>query len=172
MSKDFWKAGHTPTLLVSFLYFDLSFMVWYILGPLAIQIAEALQLSAQQRGLMVATPILAGALLRFGMGLLVDRFSPKFAGILGQVVVMLALGFAWLHGIQSLSQALLLGVFLGVAGAAFAVSLTLVIGALLTVTLGARMLMGKTKRAPVYVKAKRRDDVRVWNDGKGTIIDL
>ena len=56
--------------------------------------------------------------------------------------------------------------------AAFAVSLTLVVAALLTVTLGARMLMGKTKRAPVYVKAKRRNDVRVWNDGKGTIIDL
>ncbi|MDC7715169.1 NarK/NasA family nitrate transporter [Vogesella sp. LYT5W] len=125
MSKDFWKAGHTPTLLVSFLYFDLSFMVWYLLGPLAIQIAEALQLSAQQRGLMVATPILAGAILRLGMGLIVDRVSPKFAGILGQVVVMLALGFAWLHGIQSLTQALLLGVFLGVAGAAFAVSLPL-----------------------------------------------
>ena len=52
--------------------------------------------------------------------------------------------------------------FVGLA-AAFAVSLTLLIGALLTVTLGARMLMGK---------AKRRDDVRVWNDGKGTIIDL
>ena len=50
--------------------------------------------------------------------------------------------------------------------------ITLVIGALLTVTLGARMLMGKTKRAPVYAKAKRREDLRVWNDGKGTIIDL
>lgn len=61
--------------------------------------------------------------------------------------------------------------FVGLA-AAFAVPLTLVVGALLTVTLGARMLMGKTKRAPVYVKAKRREDVRVWNDGKGTIIDL
>ncbi len=56
--------------------------------------------------------------------------------------------------------------------AAFAVSLTIVIGALLTVSLGARMLMGRTKRAPVYAKAKRREDLRVWNDGKGTIIDL
>lgn len=61
--------------------------------------------------------------------------------------------------------------FIGLA-AAFAVSLTLVIGALLTVSLGARMLMGRTKRAPVYARAKRREDLRVWNDGKGTIIDL
>jgi hypothetical protein len=61
--------------------------------------------------------------------------------------------------------------FIGLA-AAFAVSLTLVIGALLTVSLGVRMLMGRTKRAPVYAKAKRREELRVWNDGKGTIIDL
>lgn len=125
MSKSFWKAGHTPTLLMAFLYFDLSFMVWYVLGPLAIQIAADLQLTAQQRGLMVATPILSGAILRFGMGVIVDRWSARTAGILGQLVVMAALGVAWLHGIHSLPQALLLGVFLGVAGAAFAVSLPL-----------------------------------------------
>ncbi|WP_174874258.1 nitrate/nitrite transporter [Vogesella oryzae] len=125
MNKAFWKAGHTPTLLMAFLYFDLSFMVWYILGPLAIQIADTLHLTAQQRGLMVATPILAGAVLRFGMGLLVDHFSAKTAGILGQVVVMLALGGAWLLGIHSLEQALILGLFLGVAGASFAVALPL-----------------------------------------------
>ena len=125
MTKDFWKAGHTPTLLMAFLYFDLSFMVWYILGPLAIQIADALQLSAQQRGLMVATPILAGAILRFGMGLVVDKLSPKTAGIIGQLVVLAALGVAWLFGIHSFGQALLLGLFLGVAGASFAVALPL-----------------------------------------------
>lgn len=125
MNKAFWRAGHTPTLLMAFLYFDLSFMVWYLLGPLGIQIADTLALTPQQRGLMVATPILAGALLRFGMGLVVDRLSAKTAGIIGQVVVMLALGGAWLHGIHSLTQALVLGVFLGVAGAAFAVALPL-----------------------------------------------
>ena len=73
---------------------------------------------------------------------------------------------------QNLRSAVYALAGLAFVGLAFAVSLTLVVGALLTVTLGARMLMGKTKRAPVYVKAKRRGDVRVWNDGKGTIIDL
>ncbi|EEG08904.1 nitrate/nitrite transporter [Pseudogulbenkiania ferrooxidans] len=125
MNKSFWKAGHWPTLLAAFLYFDLSFMVWYILGPLAIQIADSLSLSAQQRGMMVATPILAGAVLRFAIGLMVDRLSPKTAGIVGQVVVIAALGTAWHFGIHSFHQALLLGLFLGVAGASFAVSLPL-----------------------------------------------
>ena len=64
MSTSFWKSGHTPTLFSAFLYFDISFMVWYLLGPLAVQIATNLELDAQQRGIMVATPILSGALLR------------------------------------------------------------------------------------------------------------
>ncbi|HEY1029947.1 MAG TPA: nitrate/nitrite transporter [Pseudomonas sp.] len=125
MNTSFWKAGHTPTLFAAFLYFDLSFMVWYLLGPLAVQIATDLGLDAQQRGLMVATPILAGALLRLLMGFLCDRLSPKSAGLLGQVVVIIALFCAWQVGIGSYHQALLLGVLLGFAGAAFAVALPL-----------------------------------------------
>lgn len=121
----FWKAGHTPTLFAAFLYFDLSFMVWYVLGPLGVQIATDLGLTTQQRALMVATPILAGAVLRFLMGLLADRTSPRSAGLLGQVIVIGALFGAWQLGIHSYEQALLLGVFLGFAGASFAVALPL-----------------------------------------------
>lgn len=125
MNTSFWKAGHKPTLFAAFLYFDLSFMVWYLLGPMAVQIATDLQLTTQQRGLMVATPILAGALLRFVMGIVADQLSPKTAGIIGQVIVILALFTAWNLGIHTYEQALLLGVFLGVAGASFAVALPL-----------------------------------------------
>ncbi len=125
MNTSFWKSGHTPTLFAAFLYFDLSFMVWYLLGPLAVQIAADLQLTTQQRGLIVATPILAGAILRFLMGLLADRLSPKTAGLIGQVVVIVSLTCAWYFGIHSYEQALLLGVGLGVAGASFAVALPL-----------------------------------------------
>lgn len=121
----FWKAGHTPTLFAAFLYFDLSFMVWYVLGPLGVQIATDLGLTTQQRALMVATPILAGAALRFLMGLLADRTSPRSAGLLGQVIVIGALFGAWQLGIHSYEQALLLGLFLGFAGASFAVALPL-----------------------------------------------
>lgn len=121
----FLKAGHPPTLLAAFLYFDLAFMVWVILGPLGVQIAKDLALTHTQKGLMVATPVLAGALLRFVMGLLVDHLKPKMTGAIGQVIVMIALFVAWQHGIHSYEQTLLLGVFLGVAGASFAVALPL-----------------------------------------------
>ena len=125
MNRDFWKAGHPPTLFAAFFYFDLSFMVWVMLGPLGIQIAQDLHLSAGQKGLMVATPVLAGALLRIVMGVLVDHLKPKLAGAIGQVIVIAALGFAWWFGIHSYQQILLLGGFLGFAGAAFAVALPL-----------------------------------------------
>ncbi|MGV6397112.1 nitrate/nitrite transporter [Pseudomonas caspiana] len=125
MNNSFWKAGHTPTLFAAFLYFDLSFMVWYLLGPMAVQIATDLQLTTQQRGFMVATPILAGAILRFIMGMLADQLSPKTAGIIGQVIVITSLLAAWQLGIHTYEQALLLGIGLGMAGASFAVALPL-----------------------------------------------
>ncbi len=125
MKSSFWQVGHKPTLFSAFLYFDLSFMVWVLLGPLAVQIATDLQLSPSQKGLMVATPVLAGALLRIVMGVLVDQIKPKMAGLVGQIVVISSLLLAWLHGIHTFQQALLLGLGLGFAGAAFAVALPL-----------------------------------------------
>lgn len=124
-TTSFWKAGHTPTLLAAFFYFDLSFMVWVLLGPLAVQIAKDLALTPAQKGLMVATPLLAGALLRIVMGVLVDHLKPKRAGAIGQVIVIAALTWAWLGQIDSYGTMIVLGILLGVAGAAFAVALPL-----------------------------------------------
>ena len=121
----FWHAGHKPTLFAAFLYFDLSFMVWVILGPLGVQIAHDLGLTAAQKGLMVATPVLSGALLRMVMGMLVDHLKPKLAGAIAQVIVIAALLFSWWHGVNSFQQVLMLGLFLGLAGASFAVALPL-----------------------------------------------
>ena len=125
MNTEFWKAGHRPTLLAAFLYFDLAFMVWVMLGPLGVQIAKDLGLTHAQKGMMVATPVLAGAILRIFMGILVDHLKPKLAGAIGQVIVMVSLFVAWYFGIHSYEQTLILGVFLGVAGASFAVALPL-----------------------------------------------
>jgi NNP family nitrate/nitrite transporter-like MFS transporter len=66
-------AGHWPTLVAAFLYFDVSFMIWTLLGTLGVQIGESLGLSPQQKGLMVAVPILAAALLRSDPGALTSR---------------------------------------------------------------------------------------------------
>ncbi len=121
--SDLKNTGHWPTLLTAFLYFDFSFMVWTVLGPLGAQIGESLKLSPEQKGLMVAIPILAGAILRILLGLLVDRVGAKNAGILAQLVVISGLALAWIFGLPNYQSALLMGLVLGFAGASFAVAL-------------------------------------------------
>jgi NNP family nitrate/nitrite transporter-like MFS transporter len=125
MTKGFLKAGHLPTLVAAFLYFDLSFMVWVLLGPLAVQIGRDLGLNAAQKGLMVATPVLAGAVLRIVYGVAVDHLGPKRTGGIAQALVIGGLVIAWLVGIDSFAATLALGVVLGLAGASFAVALPL-----------------------------------------------
>jgi len=121
----FWAAGNAPTLVAAFLYFDVSFMVWVLLGPLAPIIALQLHLDPAQKGMMVAIPTLAGALLRLVNGLAVDRIGPKLTGLINQIVVMAGLAVAWWFGISSYQGTLALGVILGFAGASFAVALPL-----------------------------------------------
>ncbi|HLG88206.1 MAG TPA: nitrate/nitrite transporter [Alphaproteobacteria bacterium] len=125
MTKGFLKAGHLPTLVSAFLYFDLSFMVWVILGPLGVQIAKTFGLDPAHKGLMVAIPVLAGALLRIVNGVLVDHLGPKRTGQIAQLIVIGGLAFAWVHGVHSFAQVLAVGVVLGMAGASFAVALPL-----------------------------------------------
>ncbi|TWB77711.1 NNP family nitrate/nitrite transporter-like MFS transporter [Nitrospirillum amazonense] len=125
MNKSFLKAGHLPTLFAAFLYFDMSFMAWVILGPLGVLIAKDLGLSPAQKGLMVAVPVLAGAFFRVINGILVDHLKPKRTGILAQVVVITGLVAVWYFGVHSFNATLLTGAILGVAGASFAVALPL-----------------------------------------------
>ncbi|MDX3900366.1 MAG: nitrate/nitrite transporter [Sphingobium sp.] len=124
-TTSFWKAGHAPTLIAAFLYFDLAFMVWVLLGPLAPSIAATLALTPAEKGLMVATPTLAGALLRVVNGLAVDRVGPKRSGAISQIIVILGLFLAWTLGVDSFGGTLALGVILGFAGASFAIALPL-----------------------------------------------
>src|ERR687884_430982 len=74
-------SGHLPTLIASFLHFDLSFMLWVLLGALGIYIAQDLKLSPAEKGLMVAIPILSGSLMRVPLGLLSDRYGGKRIGV-------------------------------------------------------------------------------------------
>lgn len=125
MNKGFWSAGHRPTLFAAFLYFDLAFMVWVLLGPLAPMIATDLGLNDAQKGLMVAIPTLAGAVLRLVNGVLVDKIGPKSTGAICQLIVIGGLATAWMLGVNSIGGTVALGVILGFAGASFAVALPL-----------------------------------------------
>jgi MFS transporter, NNP family, nitrate/nitrite transporter len=120
--RDFARSGHPATLFSAFLYFDISFMVWVLIGALGVYIARDLGLTASQKGILVAIPILGGSLSRVAMGLLTDRLGPKKTGTIGQLVVLLPLVWGWRFG-NDLPQLMALGLLLGVAGASFAVAL-------------------------------------------------
>jgi MFS transporter, NNP family, nitrate/nitrite transporter len=120
--KDFVRAGHWPTLLSSFLYFDVSFMIWVLLGALGNYIAADFSLSAAQKGFMTAIPLLGGSILRLVFGQLTDRIGPKRAGCLGLAATILPLLGGWLWA-DSIGKIYCVGLLLGVAGASFAVAL-------------------------------------------------
>lgn len=121
----FMKSGHFPTLIAAFLYFDVSFMVWVLLGPLAPFVSQQLHLTPFQKGLLTAIPLLGGALFRPVLGVLGERIGERRTGLLGLTLTLvpLILGWRFAHGIV---QFYFLGFLLGVAGASFAVALPIV----------------------------------------------
>jgi MFS transporter, NNP family, nitrate/nitrite transporter len=121
----FLETGHTPTLIAALLYFDVSFMVWVLLGPMAPFLRDAFGLSATQTGLITAIPLLGGSLFRPVMGLLGDRIGGRRAGLIGMTLTLVPLFFAWRFA-SGPSHFYALGFFLGIAGASFAVALPLV----------------------------------------------
>lgn len=121
-NPSFWKSGHLPTLFSSFLYFDVSSMIWILLGGLGNYIASDLHLNPAQKGLMTAIPLLGGSILRVAFGQLTDRIGPRKTGCIGLALTLLPLLGGWwladsIHGVY------LIGLLLGVAGASFAVAL-------------------------------------------------
>jgi len=121
--------GHWPTLLAAFLYFDFSFMVWTMLGPLSTEIAESLAIGgftmpAAQKATLLSIPILSGALLRILLGFGVDKFGPKKTALMAQSVVISVLFYAYFRGANiTYNELLLVALGLGFAGASFAVAL-------------------------------------------------
>ncbi|QYR23881.1 NarK/NasA family nitrate transporter [Paenibacillus sp. sptzw28] len=122
--KSFLKSGHTPSLFSSFLYFDVSFMVWVLLGPLVVIIMNDYPMDAAQKANLVALPILGGSILRLVLGYLTDVIGPKRTGQLGLIVTMVPLVWGW-QFVNSLNELYIVAVLLGMAGASFAAALPL-----------------------------------------------
>ena len=120
---EFKKAGHWPTLLAAFLYFDIGFMAWVALGPLIVYITKDMGLSVDERFTLVAIPVLAGAILRVPLGLLADTIGAKTTGIMAQAAVLAAALWAWQFGLADKFSIGIFGLFLGIGGASFAVAL-------------------------------------------------
>jgi len=122
--KGFAKAGHPPTLLSSFLYFDISFMVWVMLGPLGPFLGESLKLTAGQKGLLTAVPLLGGSFFRLILGPMTERIGGRKTALIGLTTTFLPLLLGWKFA-SSFTDFLGVGILLGIAGASFAAALPL-----------------------------------------------
>ncbi len=126
--REFRRAGHFPTLICAFLYFDVSFMVWVLIGSLGVSISAQLGFDpirdADKKGFMVAVPLLGGSLLRLVLGLLTDHIGARRTALLGMTLTTIPLLLGWLWA-DTFSEILLVGLLLGVAGASFAAALPL-----------------------------------------------
>ena len=122
--KTFLRSGHWPTLAASFLYFDFCFAIWVLNGAMAPFISESFGLNAAQKGFMISVPILAGALMRFPLGVLAQYIGRKNAAMveMGLIIAALAFGFFF---VKTYNDVLAMGVLLGIAGASFGVALSL-----------------------------------------------
>ena len=116
MSK---KGQALSVLLVSTLAFTVCFMVWMMFGVIGIPIKKALNLNATEFGLLTATPVLTGSLIRVPLGMWTDKFGGR--------IVMAVLMAACVVPIWLISYAtaywhyLVLGLFVGLAGGSFSV---------------------------------------------------
>src|SRR5699024_4264118 len=120
----FWGAMSTSSrsnlvLLVTTLAFVVSFAVWMMFGVTGIPIREQLGLNATQFGLLTATPVLTGSILRLPFGMWTDRLGGR--KVMTALLIVSALP-VWLSSYaDELWQLLLLGLALGMVGAAFSV---------------------------------------------------
>lgn len=122
--KTFLKAGHPPTLFSAFLYFDFCFAIWVLNGAMAPFISEEFHLSPAQKGFMISVPILAGAIMRFPLGVLAQYIGRKNAALTEMTLIFLAMLFGY-YMVDTYDDVIKMGVLLGIAGASFGVALSL-----------------------------------------------
>lgn len=122
--RAFLRVGHLPTLLTALLYFDFCFAVWVLNGAMAPFISQEFGLDPAQKGFLVSVPVVAGALMRFPLGLLSQYIGRKRAALLELGIITLCLGSGYLL-VRSYAAVIAMGVALGVAGASFGVALSL-----------------------------------------------
>ena len=122
--RTFLKSGHPPTLFAAFIYFDFCFAIWVLNGAMAPFISEEFHLTAGQKGFMISVPILAGAIMRFPLGVLSQYIGRKYAAMVEMSLITLALIYGY-YGVKTYNDVLIMGVLLGIAGASFGVALSL-----------------------------------------------
>lgn len=106
--------------------FAVNFWAWALLSPLAPKLKDALQLSPFEQALLVAVPVVVGALGRIPVGALTDRFGGRAMFPLVSLATIVPVLYLGLGGQASFTGLLVGGFFLGVGGTTFAIGVPFV----------------------------------------------
>ncbi|NLZ42780.1 MAG: MFS transporter, partial [Comamonadaceae bacterium] len=113
-SRQAWSV-----LIVSTLGFTVCFMVWMMFGVIGIPIKKALNLNATEFGLLTATPVLTGSLIRVPLGIWTDKYGGR---IVMAVLMAVTVPTIWLMAYATQYwHFLVIGLFVGLAGGSFSV---------------------------------------------------
>ncbi|UYZ74725.1 MFS transporter [Moraxella bovis] len=118
------KSKQLLVLISSTIAFTVCFMIWMMFAVLGIPIQNALDLSETQFGLLAATPVLTGSLVRLPLGMMTDKYGGRivfFALMIACVVPIFLMSYA-----NAYWQFLVLGLFAGLAGGSFSVGIAYV----------------------------------------------
>ena len=121
-------AGRRPYVMLGMatVGFALTFWAWALLSPLGAHFKQALGLSSFQQALIVAVPVIVGALGRIPVGALTDRYGGRLMFPVISFATIAPVLFLGLVGYQSLAAVLAGGFFLGLGGTSFAVGVPFV----------------------------------------------
>ncbi|ALQ31875.1 MFS transporter [Arthrobacter sp. YC-RL1] len=114
--------GQFPQVLLATLASAVGFWAWTLIAPIQKYYSEGMNLSEGQISLMLATPVLVGALGRIVTGALTDRFGARkmfTVVLLASVPAVLLVALAGTIG--SFVLLIVAGTLLGIAGTIFAV---------------------------------------------------
>ncbi len=120
MATQEYKAWSVVT--ASTIAFTVCFMIWMMFAVIGIPIKKMLDLNETQFGILVATPVLTGSLIRLPLGMWTDKFGGR--------IVFFVLMLSTVIPIYMISQAtqfwhfLVTGLFVGVAGGSFTVGIS------------------------------------------------
>ena len=115
------KQQQLSVLIISTSAFTVCFAVWMLFAVIGIPIKAMLALNETQFGLLAATPVLTGSLIRLPLGLMTDKYGGRvvFFGLMLSTIVpifLISKGTAYWHF-------LLAGLFVGLAGGSFSVGI-------------------------------------------------
>jgi NNP family nitrate/nitrite transporter-like MFS transporter len=116
-----YRTKQLSVLTMNTVGFTACFAVWVMFSVIGIPIKTGLSLSDTQFGLLAATPILTGSILRLPLGMMTDKFGgrPVYFWLMASVIIPLFL----ISKATEYWQFLVLGLFVGVAGASFSVGI-------------------------------------------------